>query len=115
MGLIGRGLAVDIDALVTLSRIGSKLAQIGCSANPRQFTSIGHGLAIFANPCPIPIELDWMIAFEFKNSGVLYIWVFSGLLISRVFSGLKIKALVVLVLATMATPAKGLCPQFCQV
>ena len=75
MGLIGRGLAVDIDALVTLSRIGSTLAQIGCSANPRQFTSIGHGLAIFANPCPIPIELDWMIAFEFKNSGVLYIWV----------------------------------------
>ena len=28
---------------------------------------------------------------------------------------LKIKALIVLVLATMATPAKALCPQFCQV
>ena len=45
----------------------------GWSANPRQFTGIGHGLAIFANPCPIPIKLDWMIAIGFKNSGVLYI------------------------------------------
>ena len=41
--------------------------------------------------------------------------IFYGLLISRVFAGFKIKALVVLVLATMATPAKALCPQFCQV
>ena len=48
-------------------------------------------------------------------SGLIVSRVFSGLLISRVFSGLKIKALVVLVLATMATPAKALCPQFCQV
>ena len=37
------------------------------------------------------------------------------LLLSRVFSGFKIKALVVLVLATMAAPARALCPQFCQV
>ena len=66
-------MAVDIGALVTFSRIGSKLVQIGWSANPPQFTDIGHRLAIFTNPCPILIRLDWTIAIRLKKSGVLYI------------------------------------------
>ena len=69
-------MAVDIGALVTFSRIGSKLVQIGWSANPPQFNDIGHQLAIFTNPCPILIRLDWMIAIRFKKSGVLYIRVY---------------------------------------
>ena len=56
-----------------MSRIGSKLVQIGWSANPPQFTDIGHRLAIFTNPCPILIRLDWTITIRFKKSGVLYI------------------------------------------
>ena len=75
MGLIGRKLAVDIVALVDFSRIGSKLTQIGWNANPCHFTSIGHRLAIFANPRPIQIELDWLVGIGWKNSGPPYIGV----------------------------------------
>ena len=75
MGLIGRELAVDIGALTAFSRIGSILATIGGSANPRHFTDIGYRLAFFANPCPIWIELDWLVGIGLKKSGPPYIGV----------------------------------------
>ena len=75
MGLIGRELAVDIGALTAFSRIGSILAIIGGSVNPRHFTDIGNRLAFFTNPCPIRIELDWLVGIGLKKSGPPYIGV----------------------------------------